>query len=59
MLAQRSVTYLLLGNVLLPEMTRLLGDYERVTEYYDMQLTELYLPAQYVEMKLRERGKRK
>jgi len=40
-------------------MTRLLGDYERVTEYYDMQLTELYLPAQYVEMKLRGRGKRK
>ena len=58
-MAQRSVTYLLIGNVLLPEMTRLLADYERTTRYYDMQLTELYLPTQYVEMKMRGERERK
>ena len=52
-LAQRSVVYLLLGQVLIHELTSLLDQYEEATSYYEMELTELYLPANYNRLKQR------
>ena len=49
------MTYLLLGQVLIHELTELLDQYEEATNYYEMQLTELYLPADYNRLKQRWR----
>lgn len=54
-LSQRSVTYILLGQVLIHELKELLHQYEKATAYYGMELTELYLPAHYNELKQRWR----
>ena len=52
-LSQRSMTYILLGKVIIPEFLSLLHHYTTTTTYYEMDLAELYIPTHYNELKKR------
>ena len=53
MLAQRALVYSLIGDVLMKELNRILKEYELAVTYYQLELSALFLPSDYLNMKKR------
>ena len=53
MLAQRALVYSLIGDVLMKELNQILKEYEIAVNYYQLELSALFLPSDYLNMKKR------
>lgn len=50
-LAQRSVVYSLVSDVLIKQLNELIQSYELAVSYYQMELSSLFLPGDYLMMR--------